>query len=288
MRQTTISPSQMDALSCRLSWYWQYACGYSPKRKTVALELGTGIHLALEKYYGKKQDPIAVFAAWAEKRIKDLDANWDDDKEELYDMKALGCAMLEGYLKEYKDKDDFDVLATEETLTIPLLNPATGYPTKCALVVRLDGIVRDHYSGKIFSMEHKTFSTFQSGYLDKDHQMTAQVLAGKQLLKNLGLDEPIVGVIYNGLRKQAPSPRVKTNLFERHKIYRTENHIQVFLTRAYWAYKEISQKRLPIYPEPNAIRCNSCSFKEVCTEYQSGGDFQFILDNLYQKAVRQN
>lgn len=282
-RKTTISPSQMNAMDCRLNWYWSYHEGYKPIKSSPALELGIGIHEALDKYYSEGADLVAFFEEWSDNRIRELAAVWDDDNDDLLENKELGMAMLQGYVEEYDGKDNFDVIATEKTLMSRIPVPGRDTLSKCYLVARLDGLVRDHETGKLFSLEHKTFSRFNPGHMEVDHQFTAQVWLGQNLANEMGMDEEVVGVIYNGLRKQKPSPRVRLPLFERHKLYRTEQQINVMLHRAYWQYREFNKPGIPIYPQPNPIRCGMCEFQNVCAEYQRGGDFQFLLDEQFTK-----
>lgn len=289
----TISPSQLDAMGCRLAWFWGYKQGYRAKRSSTALELGTGIHEALEHYYGEDHaNPVEYFAKWSVKRAEELDLQWDDDVAEMQKSTELGIGMLKNYMEVFDGKDDFDVIATEKTLSRPLPIPGTDKLSRCSVVVRLDGLVRDHASGRLFSLEHKTFSRFSASALALNHQFIAQVFVGQTLAQSLGLDEPVIGVIYNGLRKQAPGPKVKLALNERHKIYCTDRQLEVFQYRAYWQYREMNRSGVPIYPQPNQIKCSSCDFKDVCTEYQRGGDWQFILKESFtqrnQKTTEQN
>lgn len=280
-REPTISPSQLDSMACRFAWYLGYKKGYRPVRSSSALELGKGIHEALDFYYSGQGDPVPFFAAWADRRYKEINPQWDDDQKDLEEIRDLGLAMLKGYLEQWEGQDNFTVLATEKTLKRKLPVPGTGTLSKCNLVIRLDGLVRCRETGNLFSLEHKTFSRIDYGHFERDHQMTAQVWCGENLAKEMGLDEPVVGVIYNGLRKQKPGPKVKLKLFERHKLYRTARHIEVFLHRAYWQYREMNREDVPIYPQPNPIRCGQCDFKDPCTEYMRGGDWKFLLEELY-------
>ena len=278
----TVSPSQLDAMGCRLAWHLGYKEGYRAMRSSEALELGTGIHAGLEYYYSGKGHPVEGFDIWAKKRMEEINPKWEDDRENMEKANDLGRGMLEGYYERWHDRDDFEVIATEKTLRRRIPVPGTGTLSKCYLVARLDGLVRDLNTGKLFSLEHKTFSRFTLSDLELNHQFTAQVWLGKSLAEHMGIDEPVVGVIYNGLRKQLPGPRVKRELFERHKIYRTERSIDVFLHRAYWQHREMSGN-IPIFPQPNPIRCGQCDFKEVCLEYHRGGDWKFILNESFTK-----
>lgn len=283
----TISPSQLDAMSCRLAWFLGYKRGYSAKRSAPALEFGTGIHFALEQYYGKGKDIVKAFIFWADRRIRELNEEFPDAAEKLLEMRSLGIGMLEGYMEEYKGKDNFDIIKTEEFITRPLSSPTDKDPDPdCSISVRLDGLVRDHQTKKLFSLEHKTFSTFTPGFMDRDQQLTAQVYAGQALCDKLKLKEEVVGVIYNGLRKQLPGPRVKNRLFERQKVYRNANQMKMFLHRAYHQYMEFNREGFPIFPQPNLVRCSQCDFSDVCDAYVLGEDWNFILKELYTNKRR--
>lgn len=277
----SISPSQLDTMDCRLKWHWQYRLGYRGLLRNEALTLGTGIHLGLEYYYGMKADPVAAFQAWAEDEIERTNPEWPDEIAKMQSIKMLGTAMLEGYLKHYKGKDDFDVVATEHTIHQPILHPVTGEPTPYHVTVRLDGIIRDHHTGRLESLEHKTYKRIEPSHFPRDHQFTMQVGAGQTLLETLGLDEEIIGVRYNGLRVQMPGPRVTAPLFERHFIERNAHQVKVALHRAYWQKHEFAQPGLQIYPQPSMIKCGRCEMSAPCEAYMRGEDYQQILDELF-------
>ena len=285
-RPITISPSQLTSMGCRLRWFWDYKKGYRARQPNINLWFGIGIHEALEAYYDPKrqEDPVEAFLAWADKEIDQADPIWVDAAQEMLQHRELGRAMLKGYLEEYDGKDDFDVIEVEKTIQARLLDPQTGDPSPYTLTARLDGLVRDHKTGRLFSLEHKTYrNTTSEKFLNIDHQMTAQVALGQHLAGTMGLDEEVVGVLYNGLRKAQPGPRAsKVPFFHREKFFRTERQIDVFLHRAFWQIHEFSQPDFPIYPQPDAQRCGWCDFAEPCHAYQTGGDYQVILDETFR------
>lgn len=284
----TISPSQLNAFDCRLAWYWGYHEGYRGIRSSTALELGTGIHSALEMYYSKGGDPEEAFASWAKKRVKQMEMDgafrFDDDREGFEKAIILGSAMMANYREDAKEKDDFKVLFTERMLARRLPIPGKeGSFSKVKLRARLDMIIRDQDSGSIYAVDFKTFSRFSLSEIDRNFQFSTQIWLGQTALQESGIDDPITGFLYIGLRKQAPGPRVKLALVERHKFYKTDHEIEVMLHRSYWTYRSMSHPALEIYPNPGPMRCGSCDFKEVCLEYIHGGDYQFLLDTLYTK-----
>ena len=277
-----VSPSQLDAMSCRLSWHLGYRLGYRSRRLNPALDLGTGIHAGLEAFYEDKSvSPVDTFMAWCQQRKAELDPQWEDDLNEMVKLETLGEAMLHGYVEHYGDDPDLEVIATEHTLVKRIPIPEHTELSRYTITARLDGIVRDANTGKLFSLEHKTYGRLNTKHFDLDHQFTAQVWLGQDLAKTLGLDEPVIGVIYNGLRKQIPSSRVKDALFFREKIYRNQSQIDRFLHRAYWQCRDMSSKTVKIYPQPNPIRCGGCAFREVCIAWQRGEDYQFLLDQCF-------
>jgi len=276
-----VSPSQLEAMSCRMAWHLGYRLGYRSTRLNPALDLGTGVHAGLELFYAERKDPVKTFETWCRDRRKQIDPQWDDDINKLVELEALGIVMLEGYREHYGADEDLDVIATEHTLTKLIPQPDTGEDSCFTLTARLDGIVRDVNTGKYFSFEHKTYGRLNTAFFDLDHQFTAQAWLGLDLATTLGIDEPISGVLYNGLRKQAPGPRVKGDLFHRQKIYKNQDQINSMLFRAYHQCAEVASPDVPIYPQPNTMRCSYCSFREVCIEWMRGGDYQFLLDNLF-------
>ncbi len=275
-----ISPTSLSTFSdCRLQWYWYGPLGYQAISRAVAFDIGEGVHLALAKFYkgkqkGKEVDLVAVFTKWADKRLDELELDDADEIQKAAHVRTMGITMLEGYASRYRH-EQLEVLAVEKEVSRPL--PGTGWSIDCRIVA----IVKDHgYREKVFVLEHKTFTRFLPGYLIKDHQFVAEVWAAEMLMT------PIHGLIYNGLRKQIPSPRVRVPLFERHTVEVNEFQVKGFLRRARGMWNQLSAPTLSVYPEPNPVRCSMCQFSEPCTAYMRGEDYQFILDSEYVKRDR--
>lgn len=299
VRIPTLSYSQINAFKCKLQWFWAYKEGYQPRQKTMALELGSAIHKALEQYY--KNLSHDVEQAYNEKTVtedfrnymiqlyKQIQANpmiVSNSLEDVEEAAKLGMEMLKNYFNEYREKDDFTFLKNKDGEIISEHNLTRKLPgAKCIIVARVDGLVRDNINGKLFILEHKTFKRFEEDSLHRDEQFTIQVWVGEQLLENLNLNEKVEGVIFNGLRKTFASPRLKNPLFERHIVFRNNVQINYFLLNALNTFKTIMKKKLDIYPEPDQIKCNSCNFKEPCLELIRGGDYEFILKNLFTKRA---
>jgi hypothetical protein len=244
---------------------YKWSRDYRPERPADNYTFGTAIHYALEQYYKRKADPIQVFRKYARE-------NNTPDPE-------LGSLMMKNYVEHYRN-ERFKVLYTEQEAARPIPVPDDENPKKARkfyIGAIVDAIVLDLAVNKIFVLEHKTFDSFYPASLPMDQQFVIEKFIAEGLVH-----KPVSGVIYNGLRKKAEATR-STNLFERHTIYINDPQVKVALYRAYWALKDIHSGHFKIYPEPATMKCNFCEFKVPCTEYMRGGDYQFILDNTFER-----
>lgn len=105
---------------CRRRWYLENIDNLEPLIPTTALDFGTGIHTALEAYYGNEGDPVKVFEKWhkkwyenVEQDLRGLGSIGEDALTEFWGLKDLGTGMLSGYLDWSKVEDDFTVLSIE-------------------------------------------------------------------------------------------------------------------------------------------------------------------------------
>lgn len=280
MKTTTIHPSTLRTLStCKLQHHWSRS--YRPLTVSEPLTFGTAIHKALEHFYesGKSGatepgNPVKFFKEYAQENLLQIEGF-----DKLY---QLGVDMLQNYLDEYSiDLVDYTTLATEVTsqAEVPVPHDEKEIPENFIIEAILDTLVRDR-RGHIWVMEHKTFSRFHASQLALDHQFVLEAFVARNWLKVNKVPGKVEGVIYNGLRKKAKAP---PPLFERHRLYVTDHQMLVALHRVYWQLKQLNSPMYKVYPEPSTMNCSYCNFKRPCEEYNSGGDYQFLLKNLYEK-----
>ncbi len=278
-----ISPSSLTAYSsCKQQWKWGYVDGYRYMGRNFNLDVGTGVHTGLAELYRVDADPMKVFGAWVDKQVQktqgfmevggeDIGKALQTDLDSLEEVRVLGTIMLKSYLKWWA-AESMEVLAVEQRLSRPI--PGTDWE----LVAIIDALVRDHAKkGRIYVLEHKTFSRFEEWFLGLDQQFVAEAWVAETLV-----DEPIAGVIYNGLRKQL-KPTKTTNAFERRFISVNRTQIKFLLKRARGMYKDLTAGSIAIYPEPNLSVCRMCSFKDPCDMLLKGDDYQGYLDLMYTK-----
>lgn len=288
MNPISISPSQLTSMECRLQWYWGSKKGFKPQWMRESLDLGSGVHVWMENFYIPNSiqktlettpDPFVEMQKYFDNRKEKLNFTSSDEAHKWEEMVKLAHSLMEGYVQNYGEDPyrEWEVLKSEETLYYPIPHPVTGEPTPYRILARLDGIVRDLDVGSLHSLEHKTYTTYNQSHFEQDHQFTAQVLVGK----NLG----ITSVIYNGIRKQRPGPRVRVPIYQREYLYRNEAQLKSFLIRAFYTaeqfYGDLSSE-LPIYPQPHSQKCAMCDFRTPCKLYMQGIDPKDFLDKNYK------
>lgn len=267
-------PSTLVRLSaCRLQYHWSRL--YKPVQSASYLEFGISIHKALEGFYSSGSDPAAVFEAY-----------WLKNNVVLPGDKTLelGITMMTNYKKAYA-KESFEVLATELELArrVPVPDDEPEPPTRARrfyIGSIIDAIVLDTSLNQIFVLEHKTFERFYESTLGFNHQFAIEKFVSDGWVQKMNPKKSVVGVIYNGLRK-ADHHSSTTKLFERHPLYINDHQVKVVTHRIYWQLKATSDPSFIVYPEPDDLKCSMCAFKQPCSSYQRGEDYQFILDNVF-------
>lgn len=208
---------------CQWAWERSYVDRLSHKRESPALWFGTGIHLALEKYYivGKERgvDPVETWTQYCEGTLGDsAKINlYEDGHKMVVDALELGSAMLKEYVRHYGPEPHLEVIATEQTFKVGVNYDAfvpEGMEREYAdYVGTIDLVVRDLEKGKIWLWDHKTASQLGSGntqYLPLDDQAGSYWAIADLILRKKGLissTERISGIVYNYLVKKFPDER---------------------------------------------------------------------------------
>jgi len=257
---------------------------YRPLKKNPALTLGIAIHTALEKYYGSGEDLVEAFH-----KAMDTGEDWvvqaahalaGVELAENKKLRDLGTAMLINYFEEYQD-EKLEVLATEMEIArrVPIPADDASPPPEAQdfyVAARVDLIVHDQLLDQTFAMDHKTYERFYMGQLE----MSTQLIIEKYVAEGW-LGKPVVGTIYNGLWKRKTPTKSQSQLFQRHPVYVNPHQVTTTLYRVYWQLRRMHSPDFRVYPETGTMKCQYCPFKQPCAEYIRGGDWQFVLDNLF-------
>ncbi|WIC89689.1 Cas4 exonuclease [Rhodococcus phage Maselop] len=209
-----------DFKRCPQRWWWAWRDGLRPaKQKHGALWFGTGIHLALEKWYvlGKERgrDPVETWREFVGEQVEFIKVQIENgDAPEgaqtiWVEAGELGEAMLTSMKEEYGLDDDWEVLAVEESFEVKIAKPGT----REAVVVyagTFDLVARQISTGKVYLWDHKTAKSIQTGHLPLDDQAGSYWALANYVLRQKGIigkREFIHGIVYNFLMKSPPDKR---------------------------------------------------------------------------------
>jgi hypothetical protein len=150
---------------CRRRWFWSSPAHSNliPKQSVYGVYepfwFGNGIHYALEHFYSPilREDPEVAFDTWYDIQwnggiikeeeldqfsdrapqpqadgtyyVKGLNETLPNPEDPMYEnLHSIGLGMMRFY-KEYAEReDDFTVIASEHTFSVPILDPKTGEP----------------------------------------------------------------------------------------------------------------------------------------------------------------
>lgn len=306
---------------CRRKWKYQCKEHLVPVTEARnALWIGRGLHYGLAHYYrgvqvGKKHDPMDGFNEWLNLVLpKDVwDALWPEELAQIESLKELASSMLSGYVKKYSKEDDFEIVAVEEPIRIPV--PGVN----AVLIGTLDLLVRR--KKRLWVVDHKNVSNFADPeYLDFDDQMTAYLW---EVWKKYG--EFPAGAIYNQLRKKIPAvpdvlksgaalsknkgidttPEIyreaiqkygfneadytdillslqHNEFYRRELVARNHHELETFSANLTAEIKEMMDPKIALYPHPNKDCIFMCPYKTLSRAESSGGDVEALKASSFE------
>lgn len=209
-----------DFKRCQARWWWRWREGLQAKSSSTPLWFGTGVHLALERWYvpGVRRgihpaETFLDFAAEGFHTIKTRDAT-EEQVAEYIDAQELGIRLMEEYVSEYGDDSHIDVIQSEQTFSIDVPWPEqTLYIVERGQILtryngKWDGVYRDLNDGnKLKLFEHKTAKAIMLAHLTLDDQAGsywAIATASLRKMKLIKSSEQLHGITYNFIRKALP------------------------------------------------------------------------------------
>ncbi len=174
--------------ACPRRHYIRYELGIRPMESEYAARVGTAFHRALE----------------AEDKGLDVEAVLAENAPDAYDL-AVVAAMVNGHRERWQG-EPLEVVASELSIELPLVNPETGAATPLFRMAGvIDRIVRLG-DGRLALMEYKSTSRdFSPGAeywtaLHLDQQLSIYVLAARALGHNIDT------ILYDVTRRPGQRP----------------------------------------------------------------------------------
>lgn len=182
--------------ACQRLHHLKYNLGYRATREADALRFGTLIHRGLEAWF--TSPGCRLEAALNAIHLEPADP---------FDL-ARATVLICGYDERWGSVE-FETVAVEVPFRAPLVNPATGKPSKTfALAGKIDAVIR--MDGRLLLVEHKTASEdigIGSDYW-KRLRLDGQVSLYFDGAAALGYE--VEGCLYDVLRKPALRPLTAT------------------------------------------------------------------------------
>lgn len=204
-----------DYLDCPRMYWFRHILGWESDRVNNHLLFGSAWHEAMETLLLEGYSEESVMNAF-DKFLTLYRAELPDDTDELFDPKTPANALkaLMHYIDEYRN-DNFEVLYTE-------IGGRVSIDGKRSIAFKMDSICRNEQG--IFSLEHKTKGGSFSRVWTDQWPLSIQIGTYSHVLHCLFPNEPVRGVIMNGVGF------LKTKLdFKRVPVFRSPEHLQSWL-----------------------------------------------------------
>jgi citrate lyase gamma subunit len=186
---------------CRRRHYFEYEVGIRKQTDAKALRMGSAGHEGLDVLKQGRELTDALDVIW---RLYAIMPDGMDEREWAIERETVEC-LVTGYQWRWTEQP-LDVLVTEQSFRLPLVNPATGAAsTVWDTAGKIDGIVRLE-DGRLAVLEHKFISDplDQDGdywrRLQIDSQISLYVWAARQL------GHEVETVLYDVVRKPTIRP----------------------------------------------------------------------------------
>ena len=292
-------------MKCRQRWWWSYVEGWQPKTSAPALRFGTLVHKALEARYppGRKRgpEPARTFEALYEEELQEQEKfGFRDEDGTWHDAGVMGVSILEEFVDEYGDDDEWEVISSEQTFRVRISRGLTYVGT-------FDGVWKNRRSKVIVLKEWKTAATVWDDFLHLDEQAGSYWAFAPGWLRRKGIlqpDQDMKGILYTFLRKAKPDDRPRNELgqylnkdgtvskrqpaplFHRQLVYRDRMDRQMIRGRVKAQAAEmemVRDGRLMAYKAPNMMTCRGCPFMGVCELHETGADYRPLLQGAFEK-----
>lgn len=204
-----------DFKRCPQRWWWAWREGLKPVGADSApLWFGTGIHLAMEHFYGpggakRGKDMLKVWRDYARDggtvKMRSGEMNDPTQQPEWVDALKMGEDMLTGYMEMYGSDSHVHVLAVEHPFQITIPSRSTKDPS-CVYAGKWDLLWRDLRDDSLWLTDHKTAADMSTKHLTLDDQAGSYWALAAQFLRaqgSIGPKDRLKGIEYNILRKYA-------------------------------------------------------------------------------------
>lgn len=170
--------------------------------------------------------------------------------------------MYAGYVERYGLDLQWQIVAVEHPIQIPLFDPDTGRKTRFRLKARLDLVVRDRQSGRLWILDHKTHKDMPN---QKDMDFEEQFGLYQAAMARVG--HRVFGSIYSTARTYRLVKREMTlaERYDRVLLARTDAELNSILRDALRTARSAYSARNEHERHPDSGTCKwKCDYTEAC------------------------
>lgn len=281
---------------CRQAWWWAFVEDIKPKTAAPALRFGSLIHKAMELRYpvGKKRGPhpAPIFTDLYEKELEQAAKfGFKDEDDKWHEAGELGVAMLNSFVEQYGDDEEWEVLASELPFQVPI-----GHGMQYVGI--LDGVWRNIKTKEIWIQDWKTAKSISTNHLVLDEQAGSYWAYAPDFLRKQGLltaKQELRGILYTFMRKALPDDRPKSKsglylnkdgstsmkqpppYFQRVETRRNESTSATLRARVQAEVREmrlVREGKLGVIKTPGPMTCGGCGFRDLCELHEMGADYE--------------
>ena len=275
---------------CPKKYYWKYLESLTPRKTHAGLILGKTIHEAFDLYY--KGSNMTDIVSYIDKTYRDIMGTLPSEEQEQCYLDSKTCLGM--FLNFPFNQMVFDKVESERSFKIQLMKGVI-------YVGRIDGKVEE--TGHKWIREFKTTGEVKAMFENRA-SVSSQATGYVWAMTNIDL-EPIVGVLYDGIRKPRLVKKMNEDMYEfgqriyldycdekkkesyfyRYPTYRTTENIELWLEDTKLIAKDIKRARDKHEYPRNTGSCwvfnKECEYRRVCHERNPD---PMVLDLLYEKG----
>lgn len=270
--------------------------GLTSRRVPTWSWFGTAIHAGLESWYipgkkrGGRRKMLAAFDEALDGETRRIYTDGGEiSEDEIVDGRALGHAMLLGYIDHFGQDTEWEVIHSEQSFQIDVPGVKKKDPVLAIYCGTWDSLWRNRRTKELWLVDHKTRRSFPQNwsFYNINDQAGSYLWVAPEVLVAMGVlskKDKIEGLIFNALRKHLPDERPRNSdgeclnkdgsvskrqpapLYHREEIYRSPEERVKQAKRVQGEALVMSKMRsgeIPVFKNPTE-NCVRCQYFEVC------------------------
>jgi hypothetical protein len=208
-----------DFKRCPWMWHQSWNRGLTSSRTPTWSWFGSAWHKGMEARYipgtkrGSLLDAIGAFEEALDGEVRRVyTEGYSIDEVDIVDGRKLGEAMMRGYYRHYGKESEWEVIHTEQTFQIDVVDPADASKVLVTYAGTWDALMWNRLTKTFWVWDHKTRKSFPARweFYDINDQAGSYLWVAPEILRHLGVfskKDELEGLVFNAARKAMPDTR---------------------------------------------------------------------------------